>query len=165
MEAVTVWNLLGSFDWDSLLTRADGRYETGVFDISEGAPRKTALAALVRDLALDGDTDMALATETGWWRRPQRLLYPPPRSGSLSCRPREAAPLQAIACQDAHPELLAECERRGLRLDGADDGAAWRFVASETPTRRALDLLIDQRLSRDSVPSTRHRDTGGGRRV
>ena len=165
VEAVTVWNLLGSFDWDSLLTRADGRYETGVFDISEGAPRKTALAALVRDLALDGDTKMALATEAGWWRRRQRLLYPPPRPGSLSCQPREAAPLQAIACQDAHPELLAECERRGLRLEGSDDGAAWRFVASDTPTRRALDLLIDQRLSGGPVPSTRHKDTGGLRWV
>lgn len=167
VEAVTVWNLLGSFDWDSLLTRADGRYETGVFDLSEGAPRATALAALVRDLALDGDTGMALATEPGWWRRAQRLLYTPAASRPPSGRPGDAAPAQAISCMDLDPELMAECERRGLRLaaGGDEESAAWTFTVSETPLRRALDLLIDRRLCGGPVPSTRHRDTGGGRRI
>ncbi|MFN4040258.1 MAG: family 1 glycosylhydrolase [Brevundimonas sp.] len=76
VEAVTVWALLGSHDWDSLVTRWEGRYETGVFDVSGGEPRKTPLADLVRRLAGGGGS----ATEgDGWWRTADRLIYPPAR--------------------------------------------------------------------------------------
>jgi len=54
VEAVTVWALLGSFDWNSLLTRADGHYEPGAFDVSSGMPRPTALARAVAAFAEDG---------------------------------------------------------------------------------------------------------------
>ncbi len=37
MRAVTSWALLGSFDWNSLLTRQAGFYEPGAFDVSGGA--------------------------------------------------------------------------------------------------------------------------------
>ena len=33
VRAVTAWALLGSFDWDSLLTRREGHYEPGAFDV------------------------------------------------------------------------------------------------------------------------------------
>ncbi|WP_313001931.1 hypothetical protein [Brevundimonas sp.] len=167
VEAVTAWSLLGSFDWDSLLTRADGRYETGVFDLSEGSPRPTALAALVRHLALDGATDMALAAQSGWWRQTQRLLYPPGDLQRASGCAADPAAAQVILSPDLHPELVLECERRGLRLmaEADDEGQAWRFTASETPTARALDLLIDRRLYGEPVPETRHRDTADARRI
>ncbi|MDQ6622315.1 MAG: family 1 glycosylhydrolase, partial [Verrucomicrobiota bacterium] len=32
VRAVTAWSLLGAFDWDNLLTRDDGGYESGAFD-------------------------------------------------------------------------------------------------------------------------------------
>jgi dTDP-4-dehydrorhamnose reductase len=35
--AVTAWSLLGAYDWSSLLTREEGAYEAGVFDLR--APR------------------------------------------------------------------------------------------------------------------------------
>lgn len=74
--AVTPWALLGSQDWDSLLTRFAGHYEPGVFDVSHGHPQPTPLAALVRQLALDGASTDRPDTERGWWRKPSRLLYP-----------------------------------------------------------------------------------------
>jgi hypothetical protein len=33
VRAVTAWALLGSYDWDSLLTRRRGNYEPGAFDV------------------------------------------------------------------------------------------------------------------------------------
>ncbi|MBA4804710.1 MAG: hypothetical protein H2038_08685 [Brevundimonas sp.] len=74
VRAVTVWALLGSHDWDSLLTRWVGSYEAGVFDVSTGTPEATPLAALVRRLAA-GETPPVGAA--GWWEQAERLLYPP----------------------------------------------------------------------------------------
>ena len=37
VRAVTAWALLGSYDWDSLLTRRRGHYETGAFDVRDAA--------------------------------------------------------------------------------------------------------------------------------
>lgn len=79
VEAVTVWALLGSFDWDSLLTRAHGRYEPGAFDVSRpGAPRRTALGAAVAEIAREGSlVDISGALESmapeGWWRAVDRF--------------------------------------------------------------------------------------------
>ena len=33
VRAVTAWALLGSYDWDSLVTRDAGHYEPGAFDV------------------------------------------------------------------------------------------------------------------------------------
>jgi dTDP-4-dehydrorhamnose reductase len=51
VRAVTVWALLGLFDWDSLVTREQGHYESGAFDVRAAEPRPTAIAGLVRSLA------------------------------------------------------------------------------------------------------------------
>ncbi|MBD2104248.1 family 1 glycosylhydrolase [Leptolyngbya sp. FACHB-261] len=77
MRAVTVWALLGSYDWISLVTRSDGHYEPGVFDLRSNQPRATALARMMRELAAKGDYDHPVLAQPGWWRRPERLLYPP----------------------------------------------------------------------------------------
>ncbi|HYO98791.1 MAG TPA: family 1 glycosylhydrolase, partial [Pyrinomonadaceae bacterium] len=79
LRAVTAWSLLGAFDWCSLLTRCAGRYEPGVFDVRGGVPRPTALARMLRDLASTGEHDHPLLDSPGWWRRLDRLLYPPVR--------------------------------------------------------------------------------------
>ncbi|WP_315889730.1 hypothetical protein [Kovacikia minuta] len=42
---------MGTYDWNSLVTRADGFYEPGVFDVRSTVPRPTAIAAMVRALA------------------------------------------------------------------------------------------------------------------
>jgi dTDP-4-dehydrorhamnose reductase len=79
VRAVTAWALLGSFDWDSLVTRAQGHYEPGVFDLRGGAPRPTALAGLIKELARGEEPAHAVLDAPGWWQRLERLLYFPER--------------------------------------------------------------------------------------
>lgn len=76
IEAVTAWALLGSYDWNSLLTRRIGHYEPGVFDLRGGAPRETAGVALLKSLSGAGDPP-PVAAGPGWWRRDIRLSYRP----------------------------------------------------------------------------------------
>ncbi|MGI9105170.1 MAG: family 1 glycosylhydrolase [Pyrinomonadaceae bacterium] len=79
LRAVTAWTLLGAYDWNSLLTRSEGHYEPGVYDVRAPRPRPTALARMVRDLARTGEHDHPVLDSPGWWRRLDRLLYPPVR--------------------------------------------------------------------------------------
>lgn len=79
VRAVTAWALLGSFDWDSLATRARGHYEPGVYDLRGGSPRPTALASLIKELASGAEPAHAVLDTPGWWRRLERLLYFPER--------------------------------------------------------------------------------------
>lgn len=71
------WSLLGAFDWHTLVTRDEGHYEPGVFDVRGREVRPTALAAMVRALASGHDYYHPALAGQGWWRRPERLLYPP----------------------------------------------------------------------------------------
>ncbi len=74
VAAVTVWSLLGSFDWCSLVTRDHGVYEPGVFDIRSGQPVPTPLAAAVYRLAHGQPLEPA---GEGWWRRNDRFTFSP----------------------------------------------------------------------------------------
>jgi dTDP-4-dehydrorhamnose reductase len=69
IKAVTAWSLLGAYDWDSLLMREQGHYESGVFDINKTRLRSTALTKLVTSLANTGDYQHPLLEEKGWWHR------------------------------------------------------------------------------------------------
>lgn len=77
VRAVTVWALLGSFDWNSLVTRAGSHYEPGPFDVRSPQPRPTALAAMMRELAGGGPLSHPVLRGQGWWRRPGRFLCAP----------------------------------------------------------------------------------------
>jgi dTDP-4-dehydrorhamnose reductase len=78
VRAVTAWSLLGSYDWNSLMTRADGHYEPGIFDLRSGEkPRPTALARLLCDLAKGREHRHPVLDAPGWWRRLDRFQYPP----------------------------------------------------------------------------------------
>lgn len=77
IEAVTAWALLGSYDWNSLLTRQLGHYESGAFDLRGPKPRPTALANALRDLGLQSDQPHPAATGPGWWRRDIRFEFAP----------------------------------------------------------------------------------------
>jgi dTDP-4-dehydrorhamnose reductase len=88
VRAVTAWALLGSFDWDSLVTRDLGRYEPGAFDVRSAPPRPTAIAALLRDLASGRSPRHPALRAPGWWRREDRARFPvedaPPARPSLT---------------------------------------------------------------------------------
>lgn len=121
VRALTVWSLLGAFDWDSLLTRPRGRYESGVFDLRGGRPRPTRLAALVKTIA-HRPADCPVEAPPGWWRRETRLLFPPSGSACRTLRdsvgatqPGPARPLLIVGATGTLGQALArECEARAL---------------------------------------------------
>jgi dTDP-4-dehydrorhamnose reductase len=78
VRAVTVWALLGSYDWNSLCVRDAGFYEPGVFDLRAPTPRPTAVAQVIRQLAAEQQPDHPVLDMPGWWRRPERLFYADP---------------------------------------------------------------------------------------
>ena len=77
VRAVTVWSLFGAFDWNSLCTIPADFYESGAFDVREGAARPTELAGVVRDLAHGRESTHVALRAPGWWRRPERVIYGP----------------------------------------------------------------------------------------
>ncbi|SEM73174.1 dTDP-4-dehydrorhamnose reductase [Nitrosospira multiformis] len=77
IRAVTVWALLGSYDWNCLVTACNGYYEPGPFDVRSSIPRPTAVAALVKELGAGARPAHPVLKGQGWWRRPERLLYKP----------------------------------------------------------------------------------------
>ncbi len=76
VAAVTAWSLLGGFDWNSLVTKENGYYESGVYDLRSPDPRPTALVPMIRAYAKDQAFDHPVLDTLGWWHRPVRLLYP-----------------------------------------------------------------------------------------
>lgn len=101
VRAVTAWSLLGAYDWNSLVTRSDGDYEPGVFDLrpafdsaasASPRPRATALAKMLRDLAQGEMHAHPVLDVPGWWHQPARLLYPP-----VSCRGCVSPPARTTA--------------------------------------------------------------------
>ena len=76
VRAVTAWSLLGAVDWDSLLTRSDGSYESGAYDLRGGTPRPTAVAQMIGELAQGRDFAHPTLAMRGWWHRSARFLSP-----------------------------------------------------------------------------------------
>jgi dTDP-4-dehydrorhamnose reductase len=74
LRAVTAWALLGSYDWNCMVTRIAHHYEIGVFDVRMGAPRPTLLASVMRDLAKGRKPDAPILGVPGWWRRETRFI-------------------------------------------------------------------------------------------
>ena len=79
VRAVTAWAALGTRDWNSLVTRLDGHYEPGLFDVRAPTPRPTALAAITRALASGAPAVHPVLDSPGWWRCPERVAYGPSR--------------------------------------------------------------------------------------
>ena len=144
VRAVTAWALLGSYDWDSLLTRRRGHYETGAFDVRGQQPRPTAVARMVRDLATGGDATHPALNPPGWWRREDRLAWPPV---GASGKPEEQSPRRPA---EARPLLITggtgrlalavvrSCRARGLPYHALSRGDL--DVADPQAVAAALEL-------------------------
>jgi beta-glucosidase/6-phospho-beta-glucosidase/beta-galactosidase len=76
LRGLTVWSLLGAFDWDSLLALDEGHYEPGVFDVRDNEPRPTALYHMVHSLIRDGHYTHPVLAGLGWWQRELRFSWP-----------------------------------------------------------------------------------------
>ncbi|MGI4870263.1 MAG: family 1 glycosylhydrolase [Janthinobacterium lividum] len=76
LRGLTVWALLGAFDWDNLLTHDGDSYEPGVFDVRSGEPRPTALHRMVGSLIRHRRYAHPVLASPGWWQRPERFCWP-----------------------------------------------------------------------------------------
>jgi dTDP-4-dehydrorhamnose reductase len=123
VRAVTAWALLGSFNWDSLVTRDAGRYEPGAFDVRAPEPRATAVAGAIRTLAAGGQPEHAAFAGDPWWRRAERMLYGPMRRRNAGGRS-GAPPILIIGSTGTLGRAFERvCESRGVcsRLVGRID--------------------------------------------
>ncbi|RXF71691.1 family 1 glycosylhydrolase [Arcticibacter tournemirensis] len=75
LRAVTTWAMLGSFGWNKLLTRPNGEYEPGIYDIRSGRPRPTALCKMIRSLSKKEKYNHPVTERPGWWKKDTRIIY------------------------------------------------------------------------------------------
>jgi dTDP-4-dehydrorhamnose reductase len=147
VRAVTAWSLLGSFDWNCLLSECRGYYEAGAYDVRSTPPRATALAALIADLAAGRTPSHPMAQGDGWWRRPERFLVRPIalseavttlaryRSAALS---KPAAPILISGATGTLGRAFATvCTRRNLPYQLLDRTAM--DIADSASVAAALD--------------------------
>lgn len=128
IKAVTAWSLLGSHGWNTLLTKP-GAYEPGVFDVSGGLPRPTALAALWKGLPL-GAARHPVTAGKGWWSRSERLIHRPiTRPANIARTERQA---------DVQPLLI--CGASGTLGQAFARACAMRDIACIVTSRQSLDL-------------------------
>ena len=135
VQAVTVWALLGSYDWPTLVTRDDGVYEPGVFDLRAPSPRPTALAHMTKDLATTGRHHHPVLEVPGWWRRPDRFTY-------------WQAPDGAGACPSDGFVASGRCEPQPVLIVG-DDSALAKGLRDACTLRHIPVLVSDAHDPRD----------------
>ena len=142
IRALTVWSLLGAYDWNTLVTAERGFYEPGVFDLRAPRPRPTALATMTRSLATTGDFEHPVLASPGWWRRKERAA--PDFATTLHAgtrAPHASAPFQAS--QPARPVLIS----------GATGTLGRAFARLCTARGIAFQLLSRQQMDIASVQS------------
>lgn len=177
LRAVTVWSLLGVYNWNVLVTRADGQYEPGVFDLRAPHPRPTAIAGFVQARATGTAYDHPVLDTPGWWRRPERLWYPtvtlggarrkypesspdaaalPPWRarilGMVRGIPADSEPATDVAAADARPILIVGT--RGTLGQAFTRLCRSRALAHHALTRAELDIT-DAEAVRAAVASIR----------
>jgi len=142
IEAVTLWSLLGSYNWNSLLTREDDHYEPGAFDLRGGAPRRTALATTAKALARGAPLPPA-AAGPGWWHRDIRIQYRPVTCSLEHHQPRSHSPRRV---EDGRPVLIVgQTGTLGQAFGRACD---WRGLDYVLTGRRQLSLDDEDSIAR-----------------
>jgi dTDP-4-dehydrorhamnose reductase len=117
VRAVTVWALLGCMDWASLLTRREEKYEVGVFDVRGGNSRPTAVAKLVKNLAMAvplAKNLQEIAVAPGWWMRPVRFSRMPYGTPQNCPYPRDGSPILVVGRGRLGSALKVAADLRGL---------------------------------------------------
>lgn len=95
IRAITAWAIFGLTGWNKLCTEPGGVYEPGVFNVSTGHPRPTALAKLLRELTQHQAYYHPILENEGWWQRetrerfglPNKVISMRKKSAPKTCRP------------------------------------------------------------------------------
>jgi dTDP-4-dehydrorhamnose reductase len=132
VAAITAWALLGSYDWDSLVTRWHGHYEPGAFDVRSSPPRQTCAASTIRELAFGIEPSHAATALQGWWHRPARLVYSP------AIEPREHRPQMQPLLVFGSTGTLGRAFRRIAESRG---------LAVVRVCRREVDITDERRVA------------------
>jgi dTDP-4-dehydrorhamnose reductase len=100
------------------VTRQDGHYEPGAFDLRAPKPRPTALATMTRELATGKEPSHPVLDMPGWWARTKRLVYAHALEGQVprpSLPPAAARPLLITGASGTLGRAFARrCELRGI---------------------------------------------------
>jgi dTDP-4-dehydrorhamnose reductase len=124
LRAVTLWSMFGNVDWRSLLTRNDGHYDPGMFDVRSTPPRPTVLAKAARAMAAGAAFEHPVLASPGWWHRPDRFY------GEHDAQPEpdgQGAPLMIVGATGTLGRGLARVARH-------------RGIAVRVTSRRHLEL-------------------------
>jgi dTDP-4-dehydrorhamnose reductase len=147
VRAVTVWGMLGAYDWNCLLTQRRDYYESGAFDARGDTPRPTAIAALMQDLAAGSLPNYPVLSGAGWWLREDRHVGEPvmlpgtpfARRGAIGTN---RAPILITGATGTLGRAFARlCSERALNcrllsraeLDIADSASIERALATHEP--------------------------------
>jgi len=148
VRALTTWALFGSFDWNSLLTRNDGYYEPGAFDVRGPRPRETAVGTMVRQIAAGQAPSHPVLDEAGWWKRSDRFFCKPARAVQPSGARRRSStrptprPIVISGANGTLGRAFARiCTQRGLsfvllnreQFDIADAASVERVLDQHSP--------------------------------
>jgi dTDP-4-dehydrorhamnose reductase len=136
IRAVTAWSVFGAYDWNHLVTCAHEFYEPGVFDVRAPAPRPTALARLVRELATGQPVSQPVLDTPGWWRRPDRFSVRP--LWTEPGRPPSAVRTRPAPRSQPRPVLITGATGtlgRAFARIARERGLAFRLVS-----RREMDI-------------------------
>ena len=132
VRAVTAWALLGSFDWDSLLTRHEGHYEPGAFDVRGPQPRLTALGRMIGELTRASPPGHPASRGPGWWRSPSRFAY--------GHRGRSTLRIEVHSRADDRLRPIVVTGGRGTLGMALGEMAALRGLDARLLTRQDLDI-------------------------
>jgi len=147
IEAVTAWSLLGSYDWNSLLTQAVGHYECGAYDLRCGQPRPTGTAEMLKTLTSPLADPHPVLAAPGWWRRDVRIQHRPVFRTVSAPDPRRewqapSGPRRPILIAGATgtlgKALARSCEWRGI------DYVLTDRTQMSLSDERSIDRTLDQ---------------------
>lgn len=147
--ALTVWALVGGYDWDTLVTEKHDHYDSGVFIIEDKQTKKTALTAAVQVICNGEIYSHPALPEKGWWEVTQNS---------------PGRPVIAIGDQS----FVGQCTERFLTVVYAEDAnglyeliiehKAWGIIATdEHPTLKGIcydtqtPIVIISEISQQSI--------------
>jgi dTDP-4-dehydrorhamnose reductase len=147
IRAVTVWGMLGLYDWNCLLTEVRDYYESGAFDIRGGTLRATAVAHFMRELSTGTVPAHPVLAGDGWWKRDDRFSTAPRHVPGLHFPSRPAvagtrSPILVIGATGTLGQAFARiCAERDLHcrvltradMDIGEPDSIERAIATHEP--------------------------------